>query len=330
MLAAALVACLAFHPTVAVGRPKPLLQRAEPRAPRAAAPRASAISVPALAVATAVPSLLGLAKREWTVSYGYGGAMALAGALALRAASPISPVGPVHVHAVLYILYGVRLCAYLLWRELSIEKFRAMRERIEQRAPPGSRVKRIPFCLSCAVLYFFMAAPLVLTATLPVKWCSAGPLSQAAAGALGLGYLGWAVAALGDTQKAMAKAAMGGDGLVTSGLFSVLRHPNYSGEALLWLSSTAAGMLCAALAPTKTVLAWVAASVAGCAGIQFVLAGATLGLEKRHREKYGSLPEYQQWKAWPGIMLRPPPASSSGDASADGNSDGAAGAAPAQ
>jgi hypothetical protein len=60
---------------------------------------------------------------------------------------------------------------------------------------------------------------------------------------------------------------------------------------------------------------WLGASAVGCAGIQFVLAQATTGLERRQRDKYGVNPDYEQWarRAWPGPMLTRIPARPSSD-----------------
>eukprot|EP00873_Tetraselmis_striata_P018951 jgi/Tetstr1/439215/TSEL_027658.t1 len=118
-------------------------------------------ALPVLAAACSIPSLLGYWKREYTVSYGYAGAMALAGGLPLIAGGLPELAA---VHAWLTCLYGVRLAAFLLWRQLTVPKFRDFVERIEERAPP-KRWQRTPFIFSVALLYLGMAAPVVLSAS---------------------------------------------------------------------------------------------------------------------------------------------------------------------
>lgn len=276
---------------------------------------AGLVDAPSLALACAVPSLLGLWKREYTVSYGYGGAMACAGALSIaRGAASASPLAL--AHALLYVAYGLRLSLFLLYRESRIPFFRQMRERIETLAPKGSRFKRLPFCLSCAGLYFCMAAPLKLTEAVD---CS----SMAAALPVGLlifaGYVGLGVAALGDLQKTLAKAR--GEDLVTRGLFARLRHPNYTGEAVLWLASTLAALAAVAgggQLPSLLTAGWAALSLVGCAGIQGVLAQATSSLERRQRDRYGHTAPYEEWqrRAWVGITLPAKPAAEAADQAA--------------
>jgi steroid 5-alpha reductase family enzyme len=69
---------------------------------------------------------------------------------------------------------------------------------------------------------------------------------------LGIATSGLLCQIVGDTHKSIAKSR--GVSLVTNGLFSVLRHPNYTGEAILWSFSAAAGLLMACTATSKTLI----------------------------------------------------------------------------
>eukprot|EP00873_Tetraselmis_striata_P028560 jgi/Tetstr1/448824/TSEL_003792.t1 len=141
-------------------------------------------ALPVLAAACSIPSLLGYWKREYTVSYGYAGAMALAGGFPLIAGGLPELAA---VHAWLTCLYGVRLAAFLLWRQLTVPKFRDFVERIEERAPP-KRWQRTPFIFSVALLYLGMAAPVVLSARYSVGASPAGIIiCKLALGAMLLG-----------------------------------------------------------------------------------------------------------------------------------------------
>ena len=142
----------------------PLAPRTPHAAPRVAHVRAVALpTLPILAAACTVPTCLGFWKSEYGVSYAYGAATATVGALVLRAA----PNRLAAAHALCVLCYGVRLNVFLLWRELSVERFRKFRETIEDRAKAsGGRLKRTPFVLSCAFLYYCMTAPLLITSSL--------------------------------------------------------------------------------------------------------------------------------------------------------------------
>ena len=99
-----------------------------------------------------------------------------------------------------------------------------------------------------------MSCPLLLTSSLPQP--PVGTMADTTMKAiLGIATSGLLCQIFGDTQKSIAKAR--GVSLVTKGLFSVLRHPNYTGEAILWSFSTAAGLFMAFTATSKTLSVYV-------------------------------------------------------------------------
>eukprot|EP00242_Pyramimonas_sp_CCMP2087_P010391 CAMPEP_0198215058 /NCGR_PEP_ID=MMETSP1445-20131203/46608_1 /TAXON_ID=36898 /ORGANISM="Pyramimonas sp., Strain CCMP2087" /LENGTH=373 /DNA_ID=CAMNT_0043890579 /DNA_START=87 /DNA_END=1205 /DNA_ORIENTATION=- len=248
---------------------------------------ATVVSAPILAAACLLPTCLGYFQSEYTVSYGYGTATALAAALIHEATKSVGGWEWTLAHSLVLVLYGLRLNLYLFYRESFIPRFSKFGKKIEERAKAkGSRLARTPFIVSCALLYLGLAAPLVLSAAAPIATIASESLCGAFKVCIGAAYLGWAVAAVGDFQKAVAKA--NGVGLVTTGLYSVLRHPNYTGEMLLWTSSFVAGCVSFAAMPTRTVahFGWLALSFLGILGINFVLMQATRGLEKRQRAQY--------------------------------------------
>lgn len=257
------------------------------------------------------PTLLGLWRSEYGVSYGYGSAVALSAYHLWRSSSGLAAV-----HLFCLILYGVRLNVFLLWRELFIPRFREMRNRIEERTKQqGGRLSRLPFIVTCALLYLGLVAPGVLVVKAAAHGAQFGSGFRLAL--LGM-YVGWGVAAFGDVYKSVVKAQQGQNAIVTTGPYALLRHPNYTGEQLLWSANFVAGLLAiAAMKSTKHGLpkalqavlpAWLLLSSLGLLGIIFVLMQATAGLEKRQREKYGQDEKYRSWfrKTWPGLALRSP------------------------
>lgn len=261
----------------------------------------AAVPIVPVVAAALLPTCLGFWRREYGVSYAYGGAIGSVAALALST-TPLTPLAV--CHATVHLLYGVRLNAFLLWREVTIPRFREMRERIEGKAPPN-RLARTPFIISCALLYACMSAPVLVTAATPsTALAAAHPIAVKLAWfGVGTAAAGWAVAAGGDAQKSYAKAK--GAALVTTGIFSRLRHPNYTGEALLWSASSVTGVAVSlgCMEGGRVVKAAVLAAIGtGLAGILFVLTQAATGLEKRQREEYGSSDTYAKWVArtWSG------------------------------
>jgi protein-S-isoprenylcysteine O-methyltransferase Ste14 len=281
----------------------------------AAVPAAAAVSLalPALgslAAACTLPTCLGFWKGAYAVSYGYGGAMLASGLLILQTPGV---VGLAQVHALTLAAYGFRLNAFLLYRELALPE--ALHQMKRKDATLVQRLKRLPLILGCSGLYFCMAAPLCVTAlaasqglACPVTGGARGLATGGCVVCLGLTFLGFGVAAIGDFVKTWVKAREGPDTLVTAGPFKRLRHPNYTGECFGWAASCAASG-CAAVSAGfggAAALFWLGLSVVGTAGIIGILAGeATAGLEKKQEAKYGSSPVYQKWikGSWSGPMF---------------------------
>eukprot|EP00929_Paragymnodinium_shiwhaense_P060217 TRINITY_DN30099_c0_g1_i1.p1 TRINITY_DN30099_c0_g1~~TRINITY_DN30099_c0_g1_i1.p1 ORF type:complete len:387 (+),score=42.11 TRINITY_DN30099_c0_g1_i1:61-1161(+) len=270
-----------------------------------------AVSAWALLAACSLPACLGFWKSEYGVSYGYGGAMAVSGYLLLREAGMPWLVA---LHAACLALYGVRLSVFLLCRELCLEKFREMRERIETKAKGrGGRAKRTPFILSCGLLYFGMVAPSVLVMKASdVGADLAGPGAAAVVFRVCLAamYVGLLLNTSGDLYKSASKALRGESALVTDGLFFFLRHPNYTGEQLLWTASFFSGLAATAAVTTRqdwlwSNAGWLALSSLGVLGILFVLMQATGGLEAKQKEAHAGNEEYDCWisRSWPGLSL---------------------------
>lgn len=356
---------------------------AKKTATSAAASSVSSLVLPTtstLVMACLLPTLLGYYKSEYGVSYGYGTAIAVSSSFVLSSVatasgSPLLPLGttlkpatllpaiqailqnvksllPISLpafHASSLLFYGTRLDLFLFYRELCLPRFRAMRERIEERAKKqGSRLKRTPFLVSCAFLYFCMICPLLVTARLcgglnmtdGLKMGFGGGLVPVLEQSLRVSVLmtlsGFLLGAIGDVNKSIGKAIQGEDSLVTGGIFRFFRHPNYTGEVIGWCSSCCAAFLAVfwkaaktgegGLALLRTMAPYLSLSVMGAIGISFVLGTATAGLEYRQHEKYGDMEEYKQWvkKSWVGFKMgqqRKKPSEDTADGDDEGSVD---------
>lgn len=211
-------------------------------------------------------------------------------------------------HAGALMFYGVRLCLFLAYRELFTKRMKESVERIEEKAKSkGGRLKRAPFVFSVAGLYFGLCAPLLVSSQVSASkipaW-TAKLLKVLVATTWG----GFIFAALGDFNKSIVKAIKGEDHLVTGGIYSFCRHPNYTGEIVGWTSNGLIALIAAAAAhraglSLPQVVGYLLASVSGALGLNFVLLAATKGLEKRQKEKYNESKEYKDWieSSWVGI-----------------------------
>lgn len=265
------------------------------------------LNAPTLFTSIALPSSLGFWKREYGVSYGYGGSILAAAYWTFQKSKEANnQIGM--IHSALHMLYGARLIVFLLYREIFIPKFRELTKRIEDSSPP-TRIQRAPFIIQCGLLYFLMSCPLLLTSTLPATTYSSTAITTTILKTLlGISSVGLLCEIIGDTHKSIAKAIHGQSHLVTGALFSFFRHPNYTGELILWLASTLTGIVAFFMHKDFTTVTYslAASSLFGALGIAFVLAQAAGGLERRQQHVYGNTEEYKLWikKSWAGIVLK--------------------------
>ena len=265
-------------------------------------------SATAVIAATFLPSSLGFIQREYGVSYGYGLSMFSMALLVARNQPQFWSW-----HMLLHAIYGLRLATFLFVRQVTVPYFQELKDRIEDKGPRRWSMARLSFIVQCAILYGCMSSPLFLSAltsdSIPKStlWFRQTCLAVSTFGLL--------LQVIGDTHKYISKTFSDGDGnrLITTGVFQWFRHPNYTGEMILWGGSTLAGLTGSFLTlarssttttsvSTTTLVMLSLASLLGYAGIFFVLRLAGRNLEKRHLEKYGSRRDYKQWKAWKGIV----------------------------
>jgi protein-S-isoprenylcysteine O-methyltransferase Ste14 len=182
---------------------------------------------------------------------------------------------------------------------------------VEERAQErGNRWSRAPFVVSCGLLYYGLALPVFFSSKLATNAVPAVAL-QAMKVLVGLQWLGYLVAAVGDLTKSYVKESeKDGKFLVTSGIFSLLRHPNYTGEIVSWTCNALTGTLAAAYIMRSTRFSlsllseWIITAL-GWVGMIFVLLQATQNLEKRHQKEHGDTQKYQEWvkSSWSGWQL---------------------------
>ena len=88
-----------------------------------------------------------------------------------------------------------------------------------------------------------------------------------------------------------------------SGPYKFFRHPNYTGEQILWTANMLSAFVAALGAgSTRLVAGTLVASVVGWLGIMFVLGKATANLEAKQAKRFEA---FQKWRAsaWGGICL---------------------------
>jgi steroid 5-alpha reductase family enzyme len=136
----------------------------------------------------------------------------------------------------LVTLWGMRLAAYLLWRNWGAPedyRYRAMR------AHHGER-----FVWVSLYMVFGLQGALMWLVSLPLQVAQISPLPDRLTWLDGAGALLWAAGlcfeAVGDWQLARFKSDPANRGQVMDrGLWAYTRHPNYFGDAVVWWSYVA-------------------------------------------------------------------------------------------
>ena len=182
-------------------------------------------------------------------------------------------------------VYGIRLGLYLLLREKRSATYKHILYQ------PENTVKKPAFVMwmiwiSCALLYVGQMSPVSfyfynLRGELPVSeaWLWAGAVVAA---------LGVIIEMVADAQKSAAKK-VNARRYVDTGLYRIVRYPNYFGEVLMWTGSF---IIC--FGSCCTVGQWVIAAL-GYIGIVYVMFSGARRLELRQIETYGSDPEFQAY-----------------------------------
>lgn len=237
---------------------------------------------------TLLVCLIGFKKYIWFISIGYGLSIS-AISIGLIALYGKAMVGPVLIYAVIMTLYGFRLGGFLAYRELKTGYNAKMKGEINDGSGMSFGVK-IALWVTCALLYIMMMAPLIYrTVNAPAAngWLYAG---------MALSLCGILLEAAADAQKNKAKK-LAPRMFCSGGLFSLVRCPNYLGELIIWT-----GMFLSGFGALLSAGQWVIA-VIGYLGIVYIMFSGARRLEIRQDKNYGSMPEYQKYKASTPILL---------------------------
>lgn len=234
------------------------------------------------AVLCLVVSALGFIRTDWFISIGYGFSIAAEAVL-----FPLLYLGALSLWVIaqllLLVAYGLRLGGYLVLRERSPSfgrELEASRERSRSIAGPV----KVAIWISVALLYVAMASPGLFNLVAASNGASLWSLPLGVIVMLA----GLVLEASADAQKARLKA-MNPKGFVSSGLYGVVRCPNYFGEMVFWFGGFVAG-----LSAYTSVAAWLIAAI-GFVCIELIMLGSARRLELKQAERYGSDPAYHTY-----------------------------------
>ncbi len=245
-----------------------------------------------LLAAALIASACGFHRYLWFISVGYGLAIALIGAV-MMVIFRASPAAIPFIQNCIFIVYGLRLAGYLLHRELKVGGYG---KRVMKDAKTSSDVSfgvKIAIWITVAFLYAFQTCPVLFR----LENGTSG-LSSDILGVLGIviSAAGVVIESAADVQKSRSKKKRPGR-FVDTGLYRIVRCPNYMGELMLWT-----GVFISGLTVYNGPGQWISA-IAGYAGIVYVMFSGARRLEIRQDRDYGHMEEYVAYKDKTPIMI---------------------------
>ena len=233
-------------------------------------------------------SAIGFKNYVWFISLGYGFSIAAQGVAMIIMYGPGLTIGTI-ITCVLFILYGLRLGGYLAIREFGKNSYK---KNMQGEIKDGKSVPfgvKVAIWTSCAVLYVTQISGVfyrLLNATKDNIWLFIGAAVM---------LFGVSLETAADIQKNEAKK-VNPRRFVDTGLYRIVRCPNYLGEMIFWTGVVISGI------GAVSGWQWVVVAI-GYIGIIFVMFSGARRLEIRQDKNYGADPEYQKYVATVPILL---------------------------
>lgn len=234
-----------------------------------------------LLAAALLISAIGFKNYVWFISLGYGFSIAGEGLLMLILFR--QGLGwAAALCCLIFIAYGCRLGGYLAYRELKSSSYK---KNMTGEIKDGNTVPfgvKIAIWVTCALLYVLEVLPVFYRLANGAgvnTWFYVGMVVM---------VLGIALESAADWQKNRAKK-VNPRRFVDTGLYRLVRCPNYLGEMLFWT-----GVVISGIGGVHGVGQWVLALL-GYVGIIFVMFSGARRLELRQTKNYGADPEYQAY-----------------------------------
>ncbi len=243
----------------------------------------------AMFVVALVFSSMGFKKYVWFISIGYGFAVAAIGtALLIAGRAQLTP-GTICA-CVLFIVYGLRLGGYLAFRELRSSSYNSKMKTEIKSGKGMSIAAKCAIWISAALLYTCETSPVIF------RFVNGSGTDALLVVGLIISVVGLIVESVADLQKNAAKK-VNPRRFVDTGLYRIVRCPNYFGEMLFWT-----GVFVSGITIYVGPLQWIAALL-GYIGIIYVMFGGARRLEIRQNKSYGNDPQYQRYVKTTPIMI---------------------------
>lgn len=240
-----------------------------------------------------VISSIGFYKYVYFISLGYGFSVAVMGIAMFIMFINVHNIWT-FIMCILFLIYGCRLGGYLLIREIKSASYRNTMKKEIKDGKSMKFIAKLSIWLSCALLYVFQVSPLLFRLESAKRDFLANDTVNSQQGDV-IVIVGAIIMALGilleslaDWQKSRAKKK-NPNRFCDTGLFRIVRCPNYLGEVLFWT-----GVFVSGISVYASVWQWISAAF-GYICIVYIMFGGARRLELRQNRNYGEDPEYQAY-----------------------------------
>ena len=231
-------------------------------------------------IAVLLVCTIGFKKYVWFISLGYGFSITAIGIMQLILFKDKNPA--LILSSIIFIIYGLRLGGFLAYRELKSTTYnRKMKSEISD----GSHMTillKIMLWISCALLYLLMTSPVIY------RFVNNDKLDTVFLIGMIITITGIIIESLSDYQKNKSKKK-NPNRFCDTGLFKIVRCPNYLGELIIWL-----GVFISGFSTLQGIGQWLIAII-GFLGIVYIMFSGARRLELRQDRTYKDDKEYQKY-----------------------------------
>lgn len=232
-------------------------------------------------LAVLVVCLIGFKKYIWFISLGYGFSICIIGIMNLILfGKNMNPA--LIISSIVLILYGIRLGGFLALREF---KSLSYNKKMKTEISDGKNMPffaKIMLWISCALLYVLMTSPIIY------RFVNNDSFDYCFMIGMIISVSGIFIEAISDAQKSNSKKK-NPNRFCDSGLFKIVRCPNYFGELIIWLGIFISGFT------TLNSIGQFLVSIIGFLGIVYIMFSGARRLELRQDRTYGDSDEYQKY-----------------------------------
>lgn len=232
-------------------------------------------------IAILIICLIGFKKYIWFISIGYGLSIFIVGIMLIILFRNI--LEPAYIiSSIILICYGLRLGGFLAYRELKSSTYN---KKMKNEISDGSHMTiplKMMLWISCALLYLLMTAPIIY------RFVNDTGSDTCFIVGMTITVFGILLEATSDYQKNKLKKK-NPNRFCDTGLFKIVRCPNYLGELIIWT-----GIFISGFTTLNGFGQWIV-SIIGYLGIVYIMFSGARRLELRQDRTYGQDKEYQKY-----------------------------------